>query len=1332
MTSHAHLSPDLPPRRGRWRWMRVLALVPLLLLPFLLLPFLLLASPAAGQSDRERLQAAEENYIRLFEQGLIEEAIPHVEEALDLALRLHGEFDPMTGKLLNDLATLNGALDRFDRAETLFRRAIGVRRRVLGPLHPHVAITLSNRAEMLFRKGDVADAIVLLRVSLAIREQNVGPASPELIPYLNGLATMQEKAGGYDLALALRWRALDIAVNVLGETAALTATQMDSLANHLEGRGRVREAEALYGKALVIRLRPEHPADGRLASSLGNVGRMMIQRGASSEAEPLMRRALDIWEKALGPDHLLVALALNNLAALHGALGRHDTAETYFKRALDIRRAHLGPDHPDVAQSLNNLAYLYRQMGRPADAEPLYRESLRIRRAQYGNLHPEVAESLNNLGILYQAWGRPADAEPLFRESLMVHEALLGSDRPELAVIINNLAVVLGTLDHFDEADLLFRRARTLLETVQDPDGLSLITLYNNYAELLHRYHHLDQAQALLEKARDLHQAHPGDPAQLAQTLSNLAAVLAMNGEFARAEADFRQVLAIRTTLLGAVHPTVVSVHESLGELLQESQRWAEAKAEMEQVIQMWTVMDGADSRHLVEPHASLAWLSERRGDFAGAEHHLKRSLAIVQYHVGPENPYLVSGFDALAAFMERQGRLEDAARFRQRAVDLLEAADDPRSLATALYSLARLEETRGRSEAALALHERAFALRRNYLPADHWQRAESGIALAGLLAGTGQAARAETLLRQALELVRSGFGADHPRLALPLAMLAEILAQRNERAEADRLIGQASRLLERAPAVTGDNATSDMQARRVLRIHLRLALSDPRPARRAREVGFHIGQRIQALDQRILAERVDALAARGDDGLADLARQRHRMAWQWRLLDRKLLAQVHHPPDKRNAILEQRLRRRLEETRAQWMQNGTELRRRFPDHAGLAMPQPLDLNVVQGRLGPAELLLVYLMEETQGWLWAVRAGQETLIHLPIGRQDLAGRVRALRRALRSNPVQESAGLKTTADNGDAKAQAHALWRDLVAPAERQLDGVTHIRLVTDGPLDGLPFAALVMRTGTDGQGTEWLVDRHALSRLPGVAALHGVDRRPPPLPAGTMVIFADPVLGDPADGERARLAPLFAGGDLADPEAVRRLSPTAPLAGALGKLAAGTLHMGADMTETRIRAIQGGGQSILVIAGPCLIGGPFTHTAQAALALTPPERADPRDDGLLTAAELARVTGPLNWLVLGGCETVDADGRPGAPGLAMLGRAALHGGNRAVLLSHWPPTPEALAELLRRIRQAELTGDAAPPAEILRQALRHMRDPSGQPDGAPPRAWAPFFLLMP
>jgi CHAT domain-containing protein len=172
---------------------------------------------------------------------------------------------------------------------------------------------------------------------------------------------------------------------------------------------------------------------------------------------------------------------------------------------------------------------------------------------------------------------------------------------------------------------------------------------------------------------------------------------------------------------------------------------------------------------------------------------------------------------------------------------------------------------------------------------------------------------------------------------------------------------------------------------------------------------------------------------------------------------------------------------------------------------------------------------------------------------------------------------------------------------------------------------------------------------------------------------------------------------------------------------------------LGEAATETAIKAMSADDRlaraRVVHFATHGLIAGEVKGLAEPALVLTPPAEgtdaaALEKDDGLLTASEVAQLKLNADWVILSACNTAAGDGGDGEA-LSGLARAFFYAGARALLVSHWPVNSEAAVKLTTRIfaQKADIGR-----AEALRQAMLATIAEGGR--SAHPSHWAPFVVV--
>jgi tetratricopeptide (TPR) repeat protein len=347
----------------------------------------------------------------------------------------------------------------FAGAEPLYRRALEVRERVLGPEHPDTLVSVNNLAGLLESTGDYAGAEPLYRRALEARERVLGPEHPSTLVSVNNLAGLLYRTGDYAGAEPLYRRALEASERVLGPEHPDTLTSVNNLAALLESKGDCAGAEPLYRRAVEALERvlgAEHPDT---LTSVSNLALLLYSKGDCAVAEPLFRRALEARERVLGAEHPDTLTSVDNLAFLLKSTGDYAGAEPLCRRALEARERVLGAEHPDTLGSVNNLALLLCGKGDCAGAEPLFRRALEARERVLGAEHPDTLGSVISLAGLLYSKGDYAGAEPFYRRALEARERVLGAEHPDTLECVNNLAGLLYRKDDYASAEPLLRRA---------------------------------------------------------------------------------------------------------------------------------------------------------------------------------------------------------------------------------------------------------------------------------------------------------------------------------------------------------------------------------------------------------------------------------------------------------------------------------------------------------------------------------------------------------------------------------------------------------------------------------------------------------------------------------------------------------------------------------------------------------------------------------------------------------------------------------------------------------------------------------------------------------
>lgn len=353
------------------------------------------------------------------------------------------------------------------------------------------------------------------------------------------------------------------------------------------------------------------------------------------------------------------------------------------------------------------------------------------------------------------------------------------------------------------------------------------------------------------------------------------------------------------------------------------------------------------------------------------------------------------------------------------------------------------------------------------------------------------------------------------------------------------------------------------------------------------------------------------------------------------------------------------------------------------------SIPRAATLANTQRMLDTRTAIVDYIVVDSAICALVITARGSHVLKLPLSVITVSEIVRQLRRPL----VSVDAGQLDLARAPFDLGLAGRLYVGLFAPLEQSLGGADRVVIVPDGPMHGVPFAALPVsvRQGasTDAyHATQYLIDRYIMV-IAGSAALTSAPRSA--LVAGKARVLA--VRGS-VDGGDAEVQSIVAAWPR---DRVTSLEGAAATEVALRRNVAGraiihfAVHARADERDPLA--------SYLEVAG------------------------NGTDDGFLHVNEVAALKFRGDLVVLTGCETMPGRVFAGT-GPFGIANSFIAAGAQSVIATHWP-VGESAATLSGELHRALARG--VQPSEALRVAqLTLRRDPAR----AHPFYWGAYVLV--
>ncbi len=366
------------------------------------------------------------------------------------------------------------------------------------------------------------------------------------------------------------------------------------------------------------------------------------------------------------------------------------------------------------------------------------------------SLDPEIeAQIRHTLGQSYYGLGLYDSATPHAQRAFDLRLKHLGPRNQRTVFSLSWVAALAEERGELDEAEALTRRMVAMQRDVPNASDGELATAYDHLARVVASQGRLDESMALTLEAITLRRRSTDSAtrADLPYTLNSLAV-----------SHQYREQYREADTLIGEA----IQIHRSA------------------------TTGPSLIYGDLLRSRASIA-VELGRGAFADSL--IEESMAVLRQVVGATHPnYLRSVFLA-AELRYGRGDLAGAVAGAEEVVRQIGTAlPEANPVAgQALSLLGQAYDSLGRHTSADTLLRRAIAVRKKYLPADHWVHASTDGAWATHLSRVGREAEAERLMRRSYEMLVESRGAEAYPTRLVARRMSDLMRRLGRPEEAER-----------------------------------------------------------------------------------------------------------------------------------------------------------------------------------------------------------------------------------------------------------------------------------------------------------------------------------------------------------------------------------------------------------------------------------------------------------------------------------------------------------------------------------------------------------------
>lgn len=301
------------------------------------------------------------------------------------------------------------------------------------------------------------------------------------------------------------------------------------------------------------------------------------------------------------------------------------------------------------------------------------------------------------------------------------------------------------------------------------------------------------RAQPLLEEALRLQSMIDGNAPSLerVEALFNLAAIETEIGDAAKAEALYRQSIAIRGRLIPVDSSKIFESLGNVAEAQLNQGKLGEAVALYDTVAEALDRLRPDDITLRAATHANLGTAMSQLGRYKEAEPVLREAAQLAESARGPNDPSVASSLQPLAGTLIFNGKYAEAESVARRAVAIDEkefGRSNPATVsALRMVTAAMIEQ--GHCPEALPLIREMLALRGKVMAETDPTLGVALLQLGQCQAANGELPASEASLRDALAVRIATFGATHWAVGQVQSMLGEVLGRRENDAEAEKML---------------------------------------------------------------------------------------------------------------------------------------------------------------------------------------------------------------------------------------------------------------------------------------------------------------------------------------------------------------------------------------------------------------------------------------------------------------------------------------------------------------------------------------------------------------
>ncbi len=330
---------------------------------------------------------------------------------------------------------------QFEKSETAYRRAIEIKKNVLGPKTAEIGIQLSNLGNVYFKKGALSEAMRYGKAGIEMREGGISP-NPNLLAAYTNLGIFHKQVGLYEQALQYYNKVVRVIESDPDKYQDKTAPLYQSLGNLYHDLGAFEKAKQYNELAILNYSKQFGPKSFQVGNIYYNQALIAGDLEDQNSRVKYAHNALHIFMLEPEPDLSWIADCFEQIS-LAFMKSNPDSALYYAQKGRVLLDSAGIVDGIERASNTSYIAAALSKKGKHSLADSLMTLSVEMVRAVYGNKHILTANYLTNQANLMAAAGKYDRALALYDASLEAYGYTRGC-RFDTLIYANQLLENLG------------------------------------------------------------------------------------------------------------------------------------------------------------------------------------------------------------------------------------------------------------------------------------------------------------------------------------------------------------------------------------------------------------------------------------------------------------------------------------------------------------------------------------------------------------------------------------------------------------------------------------------------------------------------------------------------------------------------------------------------------------------------------------------------------------------------------------------------------------------------------------------------------------------------